>query len=106
VKLPFRRSGKSQGSHVAHGYVSHAGDGLADRLRELGVPVHDPIRHAYDAGRFGVTSSGSGGLPPRDLVAAEMPKGSTVTKAPSVVEKMAREGFVWNGSEGESGEVT
>jgi hypothetical protein len=84
---------------VTHGYVSHAGDGLADRLRELGVPVHDPIRDAYDAGRFGVTSSGGGGHKPRDLVAGEMPKGSKVKKAPSVVETMARGGFVWNGPE-------
>jgi hypothetical protein len=73
---------------------------LADRLVQLGIPVADPLSNRYNAGLLGRLVEHAGAPHPFLVQGSEMPPGATVTKAPSVAEKMAREGgFVWNGSE-------
>lgn len=98
---PFRRSEKPSGSHGARGSILASEGTFADRLRQLGIPVHDPIRDAVGAGRFGAARSGGGGSHPHMAAGDEMPPGSKVTKAPSVVEQMqgGDDGTVWNGPE-------
>jgi hypothetical protein len=102
VKLPkpFRRSAKPSGLYVPRGQISHQGDGLADRLRALGVPVHDPLGDAYRAGTFGSTPSG-GGQPPDHVVAGdELPPGAKIVKAESIAPKFqdgGDGGTVWSG---------
>lgn len=105
VKLPFVGRRRSEpvrrGSHVARGsMISHAGESLAARLRELGVPVHDPLRDAYAAGRFGTARSGGGMLLRHVAAGDKIPRGSKITRAPSnVVPRGEDDGTVWNGPE-------
>jgi hypothetical protein len=102
---PFRRrpAPVRRGSSVARGSMLASEGGFADRLRQLGVPHHDPLGDALGAGMFGRLSRGGGGSHP-DLVAGdELPPGSKVIRAPSVVERMQGDddGTVWNGPEKE-----
>lgn len=96
---PFRREKPRRGSSVARGSISYAGGDLASRLGELGVPVHDPIRDALEAGRFGAASSGGGGSHPYVAAGDATPRGAKVTKAEPIAPLMQGDGFTWNGSE-------
>ena len=97
---PFRRpETRRRGSHVARGLVSYRGDGLGDRLQALGVRVHDPMRDAYEAGRFGTARSG-GGLSHPALAEGGDIRGSTVRKAPDIAPLVQGDaGFTWDGLE-------
>jgi hypothetical protein len=74
---------------------------FADRLRQLGVPHHDPLGDRYGAGLLGRLSRGGGGSHPFLEAGDELPLGSKVIRAPSVVERMhgGDDGTVWNGLE-------
>jgi hypothetical protein len=101
VKLPnpFRREKPRRGSSVARGSIPDAGGDLASRLLELGVPVHDPIRDALEAGRFGTASSAGGGSHAHLVAGDETPRGAKVTKAEPIAPLMEGGGFTWNGPE-------
>lgn len=99
MRLPFSRREKPRGYSVAHGSISYGGTGLGERLRELGVPVHDPMRDAYETGRFGTAKSGGGPSHPA-LAEGDLPRGAKVAKAPSIAPLVQGDaGFTWNGPE-------
>jgi hypothetical protein len=101
VKLPnpFRCSEQPRrGSHVARGSVSYRGDGLADRLRALGVVVHDPLADAHRAGRFGRLQRAGGAASHPGVTDDELPPGAKVTRAKPVTPRLGGDdGTTWNG---------
>lgn len=98
---PFRRGKPRGGVSIPRGQISDRRDGLGARLRELGVPVHDPLADAYRAGQFGSTSSGGGlPMPPHVVAGDEIPPVSKITRAPDLAPLMGGDdGTVWNGVE-------
>lgn len=98
---PFRRAEvPRRGMSVPRGSISYQGDGLADRLHALGIRVHDPLADAHATGALGRLQRGDGAAShPDDVHTDDLPPGSKVTRAPSVVERMqgGDDGTVWNG---------
>jgi phage terminase large subunit len=71
-------------------------DPLAEGLLARGVPVHDGAL-ALRASGLDVLERGYG-APHPDLAAGPDCPGSTVTKTPSIAERMKQGGFTWQGS--------
>jgi hypothetical protein len=101
VKLPGRAKPKPRrGSFVARGTISGTGD-LGSRLRELGVPVHDPLGDSYGTGLLGRLSRHVG-MPHPGVVEGDVPRGARIERAPELAPRMTgreTDGTVWNGPE-------
>jgi phage terminase large subunit len=76
---------------------------LDERLGQLGVPVSDSTAARYSGGLFGGVTEHMGAPHPDLVEGGETPKGASVTRAASVVERIQgdggddRHGTVWNG---------
>lgn len=98
---PGRARKPSRSLFVAKGQIDTAptvGDAVTDPFFAHGIRVYDGADTARAAGLTLPITVPASRNPPWLVAGDEMPPGATVVKAPSVAEKMNREGgFAWNG---------
>jgi hypothetical protein len=100
---PGRARKPRRGMFVAKGQIDlgpTAGEQMTETLLAHGIHVYDGYDTARAAGLTMPVSRPASQNPPWLVAGGEMPPGARVIKAPSIAERMAREGgTVWNGPE-------